>query len=137
MTLEEKKKVLREKGYSITFQRIALLEYLESCKNHPSVEMIYEELKKKYPVFSRATVYNNLQVLKDLGLIWEVEIGSGKVRFDGNPEFHSHFICRTCGKIFDISSEELKKYPQEIEGHLTQEIRITYYGTCSNCRKKK
>jgi Fur family peroxide stress response transcriptional regulator len=136
MTLEEKKKILKENGYSITFQRIAILEYLENCKAHPSVDMIYEELRKKYPVFSRATIYNNLQVLKKLGLIWELEIESGKVRFDGNPEFHPHFMCKTCGAIFDMPGEESKKLPKEIEGHLVDEIRINYYGTCARCRKK-
>ncbi len=138
MNLDEKKKILKEKGYSLTFQRIAILEYLENCKTHPSVEMIYEELRKKYPVFSKATIYNNLQVLKNLGLIWELEIESGKVRFDGNPEFHPHFLCKECGKIFDLYvGEESKKFPQEIEGYRVEEIRINYYGICSQCRKKR
>lgn len=138
MDIEEKKKLLKEKGYSLTFQRVILLEYFEKCKIHPSVEMVYEELKKKYPVFSRATIYNNLHLLKSLGLIWELEIERGKSRFDGNTTFHPHFMCTVCKKIWDVPSEEAGvKLPKEIGKHLVEEAQINYYGICEDCRKKK
>jgi Fur family peroxide stress response transcriptional regulator len=62
--MNEKIERLKRKGVVMTLQRLAVLEFLEGNTNHPSVEEIYRNLKKKYPTLSQATIYTSLQVLR-------------------------------------------------------------------------
>jgi len=61
-------KFLKEKGYKVTPQRIAVYDILKNTKEHPSVDMLYSKLQPVYPTMSLATVYKSLEVFKDLGL---------------------------------------------------------------------
>lgn len=139
MTFEEKKQYLKDKGYSLTVQRLAVLEYLHNNPTHPSVDKIYKDLQRKYPAFSRATVYNTVQLLTELGLIQPLSVDKEKVRYDGNPEPHPHFVCRICGKIWDIEMKGAKWNVEEVEKMLNVKVENTeviYRGVCEHCRKK-
>jgi Fur family peroxide stress response transcriptional regulator len=127
---------LKKKGFKLTPQRQAVIEHLEGNSSHPSAADLFEEVKKKYPMISFATVYNTLKILGEAKEIKSLTIGFDKVNFDPNTEQHDHFLCQKCGKIYDIF-RETKETIEEIEGHQIKDRQIYFYGICSECCKAK
>jgi len=93
------KSVLRDKRLKITPQREEILKFLDN-KTHPSIDEIYENVKIKFPSISLATVYKNLNMLREQNIV--LEINSNKVKYDLNIEPHLHIVCKNCGSIQDI-----------------------------------
>ncbi len=93
---------LKESGVRITPQRHAVLEFLLNSKIHPTADDIYRALEDKFPNMSVATVYNNLRVFRENGLVRELTYGDSSSRFDCDTEEHYHLICDQCGKIVDF-----------------------------------
>lgn len=121
-------------------QRESIKNFLMSRTDHPTAEMIYENLREEYPKISLGTVYRNLSLLTDIGEIRTISIGVGPDRFDGNILPHYHFICRHCGQVMDLNVHELEHinllaqhgFPGVIEGH-----RVFFYGSCAACNEQK
>lgn len=129
---------LKSLAIKLTPQRIAILKYLEGNQDHPSAEMIYKALKRKFPTMSLATVYNTLENLKKKGLIWELTLDPEKKRIDPNPEPHHHFLCEKCHKIFDVPYEisvPLERLEQE--GFQITRSHVEFIGLCPHCKKIK
>lgn len=130
----------RGKGFKLTPQRIAILKFLENNTEHPTAEDIYNEIKKKYPTVSFATVYNTVQTLKDRGELTEVTIDPERKHFDPNPRPHHHIICTVCNRIGDIFTDfsSVLHLPEEVlmEYALTGN-HIDFYGVCRECRTSK
>ncbi|WP_200762596.1 Fur family transcriptional regulator [Nitrosophilus alvini] len=98
---------LKEKNLKATPQRLAILKFLEK-RTHPTIDEMYESVKKEFPSISLATVYKNVNMLKEAGLINELNPG-GKLRYDINKTPHLHAVCEVCGEIFDYFDEKLLK----------------------------
>lgn len=125
-------------GMKLTPQRLAVLEYLEGNRSHPSAEDIYRAVKKKYPTMSFATVYNILETLKEKGLVQELNIDPQKKRFDPDTSPHHHLICTGCGKVIDISLEQIPEISEEaLGGFEIQRVHMEFYGLCQDCKRKK
>lgn len=127
---------MEQEKIKYTNQRVEILEFLKDNTSHPTVEAIYDGVKKKLTRISKATVYQNLKFLADKGLIQEVNI-KGISRFEPNVEPHHHFICRKCGQIIDFESKELTDYSLKIAKKL-KDVSITatdtrFYGICKKC----
>jgi Fur family peroxide stress response transcriptional regulator len=126
----------RDIGIKLTPQRIAILDYLEGNKRHPSAEEIYSDVTKKFPTMSFATVYNTLEALKQRGEVLELTIDPAKKRFDPNTRPHHHLICVVCKSILDVHAGYALKVPDSERGGF--EItgnHIEFYGVCPGCRK--
>lgn len=126
----------RDLGLKLTPQRIAILDYLEGNKEHPSAEEIYKAVAKKFPTMSFATVYNTLETLRQKGGVQELTIDPVKKRFDPDTEPHHHLICLWCKKIVDIHIE----YKLDIEDDKKNDFdiignHIEFYGICPKCKK--
>lgn len=127
----------RNIGIKLTPQRMAVLEYLEGNKSHPSAEDIYRAVKKRYPMISLATVYNILETLKQKGLVQELNIDPYKKRFDPDTSPHHHLICTGCGKVIDISidySPDISRLA--IEGFEVKRVHLELYGLCEDCKNR-
>ena len=122
-------------GLKLTPQRLAILEYLDGNKKHPSAEEIFREVSRRFPTMSFATVYNTLEALRQRGSILELTIDPGKKRFDPNTEPHHHLICTKCRRIedvhrhYDLPVPSASKSGFEITGN-----HIEFYGICPACR---
>lgn len=122
----------------LTPQRLAILEYLEGNKSHPSASDIYKAVSKKYPMMSFATVYNTLEKLREKGQLLELSIDTGKKRFDPNATPHHHLICVNCKTITDVNRnfvldlQEGETCDYEIIGN-----HVDFYGICPKCKKRK
>lgn len=124
-------------GLKLTPQRLAILDYLDGNKNHPSAEEIYKEVSVRFPTMSFATVYNTLEALHKRGSILELTIDPNKKRFDPNTEPHHHLICTRCGRIEDVH----RKYDLSLPGASKNGFEITgnhieFYGICPSCRDR-
>ncbi|MEZ0344598.1 MAG: transcriptional repressor [Caldimicrobium sp.] len=122
-------------GLKITPQRLAILEYLENNREHPSAEDIYNALKERFPSMSFATVYNTLEVLMEKGLIKEIGIDSSKKRFDPVVHPHHHFICRKCGHILDVEKDFDIIIPQELSECKILDFQVVFSGLCPECKE--
>ena len=127
---------LREKGFKITPQRLAILDALiENGHLHPGANLIYEEARKKTKSVSLSTIYATLGELCRLGLIKFLEFDRVENRYDANLEEHVNLVCRQCGKIEDYSippSIEPKDIAKKV-GFQVMDARLEYYGYCRDC----
>ncbi len=126
----------RKEGLKITPQRVAVYEILLSSYNHPTVDEIYEEVKKRYPFVSLATVYRTVETLEQMGLVKKVCYWGSSARYDANTDEHHHLICVKCGAIRDIYMEEDLSIPDELEGFRTEGYSVNIYGLCPECRDR-
>ncbi len=119
-------------------QRIAIMDYLLAHRVHPSIDVIYSALSKKMPTLSKTTVYNTLKLFVDNGAAQMLTIEEKNVRFDGDKSLHSHFLCKGCGKIFDMPYEGEQKMdePLNLNGFMVDEIHHYYKGYCPSCEGK-
>ncbi len=131
-------KILKEKGYKVTPQRLAVFNILRNTKEHPSVDSIYNKLQPTYPTMSLATVYKSLEVFKELGLVQELNVGEGSFRYDANTNQHPHIICIKCGRVDDINDEMIFDLSDAVEsktGYKVIRQQFYFYGYCPNCKE--
>lgn len=135
--IEEAVERLKESGVRITPQRFAVLEFLVDAKSHPTADEIYKALEGKFPNMSVATVYNNLRVFKEIGLVKELTYGDASSRFDYATTKHYHVICESCGKIVDFhypSLDEVESLAEKVTGFSISHHRMEIYGICPECK---
>jgi Fur family peroxide stress response transcriptional regulator len=128
---------LRDNGHRVTPQRLAIVKILAKSEGHPSVENIYDRIKKSFPTMSLATVYRNIILIRSLGEVLELGFSDGSNRYDGNKPYpHPHVVCIKCKKIvdpdLDILDEMKKKVALETNFKILNH-RLDFFGICSNC----
>ena len=131
---------LKQSGVRITPQRHAVLEFLIEAEIHPTADDIYKALEGKFPNMSVATVYNNLRVFRELGLVRELTYGDSSSRFDWNTSKHYHVICESCGKTVDFhypSLDEEESLAEKVTGFDVSHHRMEVYGVCQECKQEK
>ena len=133
---EEIEDFLRNKGFKVTPQRIAICNFILNNVKHPSVEDIYLEMKKNYSSMSMATVYKTVSMLTDLNLISELTFKGQHTRYDPNKSLHINVVCPNCSKIFDFESETVTllwdTIEKELKGGLINK-RIDVLKLCHEC----
>src|SRR5688572_18760538 len=83
---------LRERGVQPSAQRVAVAEYVLHTDEHPSADQVWARVRARFPMISRATVYNTLHLLAERGLLRELVLAEGRVVYDPKTERHHHFI---------------------------------------------
>ncbi|NQJ69853.1 transcriptional repressor [Streptococcus suis] len=129
---------LKEKGVRITSTRKAVVAYIIESDDHPSAEMIYQDLLPDYPGMSLATVYNNLKLLLEEGFVTEIKrTNDNTTYYDFMGHDHLNIICEVCGKItdfMDIELPSLKKEAQDQTGYKVTKEVLAIYGICPDCQ---
>ena len=121
-------------------QRAMNKEFLQGRKDHPTAEVVYNNIREIYPKISLGTVYRNLVLLSDIGEIARFRVGDGYEHFDYDLRDHNHFVCSCCKKVVDIEMDDIssideiaaKSFPGKINGH-----KIYFYGICEDCLSKE
>ena len=120
-------------------KRDAILNCVRSTTAHPSADWVFEHVKEQVPDISLATVYRNLALFKEQGLIASLGTVNGVERFDGNTEPHVHFICTQCGGVLDLPEisvpEELNSAVARSSGGRVDNCQLSFTGICGECRK--
>jgi Fe2+ or Zn2+ uptake regulation protein len=128
------------KKYRNSRQRTRILEILRSTDSHPTASWVYEQLKPDFPSLSLGTVYRNLNILVEQGVVQELKFGSTFDRYDGITRPHYHFICEACGGISDVDLDhesDLNTKVQETLAHKVNYHRLEFYGLCRECLPEK
>lgn len=122
-------------------KRDAILTCVRHTTVHPSADWVYARLKPDYPDLSLGTVYRNLSLFKEQGLIASLGTVQGVERFDGNTDPHVHFICARCGAVLDLEGmavpRELQIRAARIAGGRVNSCHLSFSGTCGQCKKEE
>jgi len=135
---------LKKVGLRHTLPRERILAYLDRKNAHPTPEELYQGLRKKGYDIGLSTVYLNLHVLRDAGLIRQFTDPKGVTRYDGYSKPHYHLACRSCGRVEDILASELPDFLSpvipEVEEKTDWQIdgaQVTFVGYCPRCKRKQ
>ena len=123
----------------MTHQREVILDELGKAKSHPTADTLYERVKKRLPRISLATVYRNLEILSEVGMIKKLEISGRQKRFDWDLEQHDHIFCVQCFRVDNIElerDEKLSLPPEHDRGYKIAGCRVEFFGVCPKCQKK-
>ena len=122
-------------------KRNAILSCLRSTTTHPSAEMVHDMLQREHPDISLATVYRNLSLFKNQGIIQSLGMIHGIERFDANTAPHVHFVCNCCSAVMDLHQMDA---PQRLCSEAAQHIggqvdscQLMFFGTCPACLAKQ
>jgi Fur family ferric uptake transcriptional regulator len=121
-------------------QREAILDALVRAGHHVSVEDLLKIVRRRRPEVGRTTIYRTLKLLRDAGLASELLFGD-EARFEPvwNRDHHDHFVCVSCGAIFEFQSPEIERLQEEIAASLSFKVeghRHHIYGRCRRCATK-
>jgi len=141
-TNQERLARLREnalrQGLRMTPQRAVLLQVLARTPHHPTAEQLYRGVRRVLPSVSPATVYRNVQMLAQAGVISTLERAGDAVRYDPNPDDHHHFTCIRCGEVMDIYLSSVR---YKVDGGRSRlgtaridSCEVQFRGVCSPCR---
>lgn len=129
---------LRQCRIAVTPQRLAVMAVLESRRDHPSADHIYQEVRRQLPAISFNTVYKTLEILGQKGMVIKVNPLHAVARYDGDTGRHAHLICRHCHRIIDLDWEgsEIPAFPAEaLQGFRIEHPSLTFWGLCPECQQ--
>jgi len=125
--------------FRITRQRQVILEELRKVTTHPTADEVCQLVRRRLPRISLGTVYRNLEMLADCGLVQKLELAGAQRRFDGNVENHYHVRCNGCTRVEDLPVKPLPISESELRGITNFEItghRVEFFGWCPDCKKE-
>ena len=118
-----------------THQKEMIYKVIQGKGNHMTAEEVLQKVNEIDEKIGLATVYRNLNLLCEQGLIQKVK-GDNYNLFDGNAEPHDHFACIVCGKLEDVPQDTKKRVPKAIKGKILRHSTI-YEGVCEECLKRQ
>lgn len=133
---------LKQKGIRLTRQRQILLDLIDKSGEHLDAEQLYHRAQAVDPKLNRVTVYRTLKMLKEGGLVDELDL----MHVEGDQHFyetrmkgeHAHIICLRCGKVEEFFGEPLQKLRRQVEADFGFEVvvqRTEVGGYCSHCQR--
>jgi Fe2+ or Zn2+ uptake regulation protein len=120
---------LREHDIQPSAQRVAVAEYVLDTDEHPSADQVWARVKENFPMLSRATIYNTLNLFVEKGLLKQLVLAEGKVVFDPKTEAHHHFIDEETGQIHDIPWSQVQvRNVDGLKGYEVREYQVVMRG---------
>ncbi|HHX37903.1 MAG TPA: transcriptional repressor [Clostridiaceae bacterium] len=126
-------KLLQRHGLKVTGIRLAILDYLSETEDHPSSETIYRTLMEQGIHCVPASIYNNVNVLKEKGVLKDLHLGDTEIRYDAMLEPHSHFYCKKCRRVWNTSIQPPVLEEKILPGFQVDDSELIYHGICSDC----
>ena len=122
-------------GQNFSRKRQMILDTIKSTDSHPSAKWVYETLKEQIPDLSLGTVYRNINLFKEQGHVMTVATVDGEERIDGDTSPHAHFVCKSCGCVYDVPATHapISRETCTMDGFETHSTVLTYYGVCGSC----
>ena len=123
----------------LTTQRQIILEELSKVKTHPTASELYDMVRKRLPRIGLGTVYRNLELMAESGMILKIEVGGTQKRFDATTDEHYHIRCSSCGKVDDIDVPVVKELVAQATANSAYHIHghhVEFTGICAECQKK-
>jgi Fur family peroxide stress response transcriptional regulator len=129
MTAEAMEALLRDHGCSMTTPRRAIVRFLAGNDAHPTAADVFEAITRDDPQASRATVYNTLTLLTEIGALRIVRVGD-EARYDPNTDHHHHALCPRCGALADVSADAIEV---RVGGKVEATARVQLERVCPTC----
>lgn len=120
----------------LTTQRQIILEELGKVTSHPTANEVYDMVRKRLPRIGLGTVYRNLELMADSGIILKLEVGGTQKRFDATVDPHYHIRCTSCGKVDDIEMEvenRINEMAASSSNYVVLGHHIEFSGICQVC----
>ena len=140
LTHEKFRQLAWKHGLAATHQRQVVYEAVVGSHGHHSPEQIYGAVRKRIPSISLATVYSNLRLFVERGLLREVTPHASTLLVDGNLDHHHHLVCSRCKSVQDIEGDfiDFKRLSPHVPHgfDLTQPV-VEVFGLCRQCSAKK
>ncbi len=124
----------------LTTQRQIILEELGKVTSHPTANEVYDMVRKRLPRIGLGTVYRNLELMADIGIILKLEVGGTQKRFDATIEPHYHIRCTSCNKVDDIAmevQEQINLAAKKASNYIILGHHVEFSGICRECTKEK
>ena len=122
----------------LTTQRQIILEELAKVKTHPTASELYDMVRKRLPRIGLGTVYRNLELMAENGMILKLEVGGTQKRFDATTDTHYHIRCSNCGKVDDIDTPVMDELVREAAASSSYQVlghHVEFSGICPGCQK--
>jgi len=132
--------VLREKGVKVTPKRLAVFREAASSLDHPDIETIFRNVRKKMPSVSLDTVYRALDLFRELGLVNALRPLDARARFDADVGPHHHFICSGCGLTRDLHDPGFDRLEIPVSAKALGRVdsaHVALRGLCAECLKSR
>lgn len=132
------KRSLEDSGLRCTPQRYAVMAFLMESHRHPTAADIFAAVNRVDPRSSRATTYNNLRDLVQVGLVREVAVEGRAARFEAKGERHHHFICDRCGNVEDMEwYAPPRPASRSLGKRVLRECELIFRGLCARCARRQ
>jgi len=133
---------LKKNGKLYSKQREQILDIFLRTEQHPTINDLYDLVKKKYPRIGLATVYRTMEVISDAGLARKVDFGGGEKCYEHKykHQHHDHLVCLQCGRIIEVMSPGIEKLQERLaKRHKFSAVRhrMEIFGFCSSCNRQK
>jgi Fur family ferric uptake transcriptional regulator len=133
------RQALKDAGYRVTPQRVAIWEVARKGGRHLTAEQIAEEVQERLPEVNLSTVYRTLQLLVSLDLVSETRLDTKHSYYEVAPEpVHHHFVCERCGAVGHFEDELVAPVTKELlskQGFHAGSTRMTVFGLCKECAR--
>jgi Fe2+ or Zn2+ uptake regulation protein len=135
----------RAHGLSVTKQRLAIFSALAASRAHPSAEQLHTLVQKENPSLSLATIYKNLEALRAIGAVSDVNPLHAQGRYEaslpgtGAGESHHHLVCTRCHAVSDLPLSAMPRpllREEDAQGFEVREVRVQVEGLCPACRSR-
>ncbi len=123
----------------MTSQREIILQELQKSRQHLTADELFRVVRKKMPRISLATVYRNLELLSEAGVIAKLEVSGRQRHFDSEVVGHDHVTCVLCHRVENVRLEGIKEdCPSHgvVDGYIIKGRRLEFFGLCPRCQKK-
>ncbi len=133
---------IRNNGMLHSSQREQILDIFLKAERHPTINDLYDLVRKKNPKIGLATVYRTMKVICDAGLARETDFGGNIRRFEHKykHQHHDHLVCLKCGGITEVISPAIEKLQENLaRKHRFKALRhrMEIFGLCKTCKSKK
>ena len=130
---------LRERGYRLTPQRLMIFSAIHSSDHHISAEEVHAQIRDEYPQVNISTVYRTLELLKELKLVTETDLGGIFRYHSAEKGQHHHLACRKCGQVFELDNAALLTLEDTLLRNYKFKADLSHlaiFGRCRECQSE-
>ena len=125
--------LFRERGLKVTPQRQAIFGIMHRSPGHLTANAVYQQARAEMETISLKTVYETLHSLVALGLVRQLDLGTGQVLFDSAVSAHHHLVCNSCGRTEDVDLDVAPLTTEQRRGFVVLQTEVVARGLCPQC----
>lgn len=138
MHIAEAIQTVKNKGYKVTGKREQMLEVFATTNKYLTAKDVFERMQAEYPSLSFDTIYRNLSLFFDLGILESTELAGEKhFRYSCTThDHHHHFICLDCGGAKAIQACPMEFVTEDLKEYEVADHKFEIYGKCPKCKQE-